>query len=421
MRLALAVLALHVAVAQDIRTLRCNVEPILPSPLYTRAEIAGGFRWSIPLAQYRNGRPERGWKLEARFESATGTVTDLAGHLDLAAADRDNAVATWSYWIGPGTYSVKLAITDEQGGTCRDQKTVTVAKWRGSGPTRAWAGVFVPGNIPPDFDLRTQIFLSSSKYHPGTAADTVRLPAPRDEPGTPTGQRITMLLDAPGDPRDQLAVLDAFEVLLARLHATAVRLVVFSLHEGHEVLRKDDFQAAEIGEIRAVTSSLRFRAVSVAELASHPLVSPEVLLDTLVQREVREAQRSGVVIFLGSGQGRAIGKPMRLSQELPRVLPPFSYIELVRAPEPPHRGVLTPIPGPGVPPAAGPPQGPRADGQLSGGSPDSVTFMPPGAMVMLGPPSPLTWLVKKLHGTISLVDVDKDFDRAVELVRKSLR
>lgn len=39
---------------------------------------------------------------------------------------------------------------------------------------------------------------------------------------------------------------------------------------------------------------------------------------------------------------------------------------------------------------------------------------------MLGQRNPIPWVVKKLNGKSLAVDVDKEFDRAVEEVRKTL-
>lgn len=352
-RYALGILAAQAALAQAVappekaraaliprageRALRCQVEPIVPSPLYTVAEIGAGFTYSLPLAQYKNGRPEHGWSVVAGFSSDGGAESYLSGHIDMPAADPDTVAGNWAYWIGLGTYSVKLALSDYLGGVCRKEWTINVRKWPESG--RTWAGVFIPANPPPDFDIRTQVFLSRPKFQPGTADGAVRASSDRGQPtlpsaGTPA-QRITLLLDMPADPRGQLGMFDALEALLHRIPAQSFRLVVFSLGEGHEILRQDNFQPAALGQVKAaVVASTGIRAVDVADLQAHPILSPAELVDSVVQRETHEEQRSDAVLFLGIGLGPHVGAAIRLSAELPRSTPPFSYIQLVRPLDP---------------------------------------------------------------------------------------
>jgi len=431
-RCALAMVAIHSALAQSPippdeaaaaraaliphtgeRTLRCRVEPIVPSPLYTVPEIAAGFTYSLPLAQYGNSRPEHGWSVVAGFSPDGGAENYFSGHIDMPAPGPDTASGNWAYWVGLGTYSVRLAVSDDLGGVCRKEWTITVRKWPES--ARTWAGVFIPANPPPDFDIRTQIFLSRPKFHPGTAGGVVRVPARKDEPTAgPPAQRITILMDVPADPRGQLEVLDAFEALLARMPAQSVRLVVFSLAEGHEILRQDNFQPASLGQVKAaVVASTGYRAVDVAELQAHPVLGPAELLDTLVQRETREAQRSDAVLFLGIGLGTTVGPAFRLSAELPRSAPPFSYIQLIRAPDPDAVNVIVraAIPHPGAPASSPSERAPQRR---------NISFEEQIARNVQLRRNPIPWVVKKLNGKSIAVDVDKEFDQAVEKVWKTL-
>ena len=146
------------------RTLRCRVEPIVPSPLYTVPEIAAGFTYSLPLAQYGNSRPEHGWSVVAGFSPDGGAENYFSGHIDVPAPGPDTVSGNWAYWVGLGTYSVRLAVSDDLGGVYRKEWTITVRKWPES--ARTWAGVFIPSNPSPDFDIRTQIFLSRAKFRP---------------------------------------------------------------------------------------------------------------------------------------------------------------------------------------------------------------------------------------------------------------
>jgi hypothetical protein len=343
----------------------------------------------------------------AGFSPDGGAENYFRGHLDMPAPGPDTVSGNWAYWVGLGSYSVKLAVSDDQGGVCRKEWTITVRKWPES--ARTWAGVFIPANPPPDFDIRTQIFLSRPKFHQGTADGVVRVPARNDEPTQPaTGppaQRITILMDVPADPRGQLGMLDAFEALLARMPAQSVRLVVFSLGEGHEILRQDNFQPASLGQVKAaVVASTGYRAVDVAELQAHPVLTPAELLDSLVQRETREAQRSDAVLFLGIGAGTVAGPAIRLSAELPRSAPPFSYIQLVRPPDPSAIKFMARVPGASSSSPAEPVPPPRYEMQVA----------------MLVRRNPIPWVVKKLNGKSIAVDVDKEFDQAVEKVRNTL-
>src|ERR1017187_4475396 len=117
-RCALAMVAIHSALAQSPvppekaaaaraaliprpgeRTLRCRVEPIVPSPLYTVPEIAAGFTYSLPLAQYGNSRPEHGWSVVAGFSPDGGAENYFSGHIDVPAPGPDTVSGNWAYLV----------------------------------------------------------------------------------------------------------------------------------------------------------------------------------------------------------------------------------------------------------------------------------------------------------------------------------
>jgi hypothetical protein len=404
MRLALAIFLAQAALSQSLtppdrtaaaeealtlrageRYLRCVAEPILPTLLYTAPEVAAGYTYSIPLGQYTNGRPEHGWSVVASFtpQGGEGPPTYLTGHIDAPSPNQDTVSGSAPYWAGLGTYSVKLALSDDRGGVCRKEWTVTVAKWPTSGRGYYAAGLFIPDGAGK-FDLRTQIFLSS-KSPLGTPDGVVRAPVRKDSPASPGGpppvHGITILVDAPSDPPGQLEMLDGLEVLLARIPAKSVRLAVFSLEEGHEIYRQDGFQLDSLGKVREALTSLGIRAVSVAELQQHPLMTPAQLLDSLIQRETHEAQRSDAVLFLGMELG--MGSTFRLSPVPERPLPPFSYIHLLRP-------ALIKLPGTAQP------------------------LSPPAYNLV-------SWAVQKLNGKTMTVGSDKQFDQAVEKVERTIQ
>jgi hypothetical protein len=377
------------------RNLRCTVEPILPALLYTAPEIAAGYTYSIPLAQYADGQPEHGWSVVAGFtpKDYGGAETYLAGHIDAPAPHRDTVSGSGTYWIGLGTYSVKLAVSDDTGRVCRKEWIVKV----GPEPTPGAlaGGDFIPAEAD-GFDFRTQVFLSRKKAQLGTPDGVVRTPpSHRETPASPSGQLplhgLTILLDAPSDPKGQLAVVDAMEVLLARIPAQSVRLVAFNLQEGHEIFRQDGFQLDALGEVRESFASLGYHAVKVEELQTHPIMTPQKLLDSLVQRETHEAQRSDAVLFLGMEFGG--GNSFRFSAAPPRPIPPFSYIHLLRPPVIRMLGPANPQRGPVI------------------GTPIGMTSSP----------NLISWAVHELHGKTMHVGFNKEFDQAVEKLLRTIQ
>jgi len=368
------------------RYLRCVTEPILPTLLYTASEIAGGYTYSIPLAQYTNGRPDRGWTAVAGFTPAggDGPQTYLTGHIDAPSASQDTVSGSAAYWVGLGTYSIKLAVSDDRGAVCRKEWSVIVDRWPTSGRGSYRGGIFIPEGVEKG-DLRTQIFLSS-KSRLGTPDGTVRAPVRTDSSASPGRlSPATILLDAPSDPPGQLEMIDALEVLLARIPAKPVRLVVFSLEEGREIYRQEGFQLDSLGKVREALTSLGYHAVSVAELQTHALMTQQELLDSLVQRETHEAQRSDAVLFIG--MEHIWGNTFRFSAPPPRPLPPFSYIHLLRP------ALINFV---GVAPVG-------FDGRLV---PQTPTL--------------ISWAIRKLNGETMVVGSDKQFDQAVEKVKRTM-
>jgi len=360
--------------------LRCTVEPIIPALLYTAPEIAAGFTFSIPLNRYKDGRPEHGWSIEASFTDSAGTTgtTYLTGHIDPPAPHRDTLSGSWTYWVGMGTYSVHLAIFDDTGGICRTTWTVTAGKWPKPGQgelyTTTVGEVYVAPGFP-GFDFRTQALVRGLKLRLGTSDGIVRAPSrpkiPTSSPGQPTPQSVTLLMQAPTDTRDQLAIVDAAEVLLARIGAPSVRMVVFSLPAGRELFRQEHFQLSQFAQVRESFASLQYRAVTVKELQSESPTAPANLLNSLIQQEIRESPQSDAVIFLGMepyGESSFI----RLSPAPQRPLPRFSYVHLLPA---------API----------------------SSQPIAYNLVP--------------WVVRKLNGKILNVNFDKEFDQAVDKLR----
>ena len=148
MRFAVAILLAQSALSQSLpptqQSLRCTVEPIGPILLYAEPEIATGYTYSLPLARYTDGRPVKGWSVIASFtpQGAEGPPTVLERHIDGPSLNQTAVSGSTTYWVGLGTYSVKLAMSDDHGAVCRKEWSPTVEPWPKSGKGSDAGGIF---------------------------------------------------------------------------------------------------------------------------------------------------------------------------------------------------------------------------------------------------------------------------------------
>jgi hypothetical protein len=183
-------------------------------------------------------------------------------------------------------------------------------------------------------------------------------------------------------------VVDALEVLLARIPAQSVRLVVFNLQEGHEIFRQDGFRPDALEQVKEAFGSLGYHAVNVAELQTHPLMTSSKLLDSLVQRELHEAKPSDAVLFVGMEP--PWGTTFRLSAPPPHPIPPVSYIHLLR---PMAIRYLGPVPAWVL----------MRNSEMA----PSTTLV--------------SWAVRELHGNTTHAGYSKEFDQEIDKFWKSLQ
>ena len=287
------------------RKLRCLVEPIPPILLYSAPEIAAGYTFSLPLAQYGASRPEHGWRVVAGFipVGREDETNYFSGHVNLPDSSADAAQGRRTYWIGMGTYFVRWAMFDEQGGVCRQEWSVTVGGWPPPAPDLFLQPTAMPDKVvilprltPQEIDLRTRSLLAVSKISLGTPESTLRAPTYEGSPAQGAARRITLLVHAPTDRSARLAVSGAVEAIRRQLPAKVVRLVAFSLEQGKEILRQDGFDS---GALEEAFATLDYRAVSVGELQSQPMLGPAELLNSLVRREIGESAPADTLLFVG--------------------------------------------------------------------------------------------------------------------------
>jgi hypothetical protein len=399
------------------RKLRCQVEPISPILLYSVPEIAVGYTFSMPLSQYGASRPEHGWDFVTGFTPVgrEDQTTYTGGRVSLPTSNADTAQGRRTYWIGIGTYHVRWAMFDEKGGVCRQEWSIQVGGWPPPPPV---PGPFVEPTAlpsvetirarltPQEVDPRTRSLLAVSKISLGTPEGTVRTPTYEGSPAPDGARRITLLVHAPSDRSAQLAVSDAVEAIRRQLPAKVVRLVAFSLEQGKEILRQDGFDA---GALEAAFATLDYRAVTVGELQSQPMLSPAELLNSLVRREIGESASADAVLFVGiSSLVRPDSGPFAIASV--KRAPPLYYVQF-----------LTSLPETAsLPPghSAGDPNNPVDLVGMQGRTPPTSASQS-NAIRMPSGKDCIALAMEKLKGkTLEVFDFGQ-FDQAMEKVRRS--
>ena len=391
------------------------VEPIAPILLYSVPEIAVGYTFSLPLAQYGASLPEHGWSVVAGFTPLGGDQTTyVSGHVPLPSS-ADSAHGRRTYWIGMGTYSVRWAMFDDRGDVCRQEWNITVGGWPPPVANRPHQPVGPPNVAlmqsrltPQEIDPRTRALLAVSKISLATPGGTVRTPSYEGSPGQDAARRITLLVHAPSDRSAQLAVLDAVESIRRQLPAKVLRLVAFSLEQGREILRQGAFDA---GALEEAFATLNYRAVDVGEFQKQPMLRPDELLNSLVRREAGESARADAVLFVGiPSLVRPDSGPFTIVTM--KGAPPLYYVQLLSS----------------IPQSTSPPPGPSAEDESN---PVDLTGMqgrrvPTPLASQSGPvwlPSkedPIAVAMEKLKGKTLEVYYFRQFDQALKKVRSSL-
>ncbi|MDR3697988.1 MAG: hypothetical protein P4L56_00050 [Candidatus Sulfopaludibacter sp.] len=170
-------------------------------------------------------------------------------------------------------------------------------------------------------------------------------PARQPDPVPP--KRLTILLGAAPltfgrsatsmiDSSDQVMLLGALSALLERVPASSVRLVVFSLEQQKELLRRDGFTLQSIDEVARTLNQLKLGKVDVQVLQSR--TGHVDLLAGLINGELRADPPSDVVIFLGPRERFHDKLPAKSVEPHSGAAPLFLYLSC-RAPQPVEGGL----------------------------------------------------------------------------------
>jgi hypothetical protein len=144
--------------------------------------------------------------------------------------------------------------------------------------------------------------------------------------------RLTILLDAaPINPYqgrlhawDRAFLLECIYSLLRQTPHQSVRLVAFNLEQQREVFRADPFDSAAFLHLSQVLEEIETASISVQALKQR---NSPLLLATLADQELKAADHSDAVIFLGPTSRMDVNIGAGIFTEKRPLNPPFFYFE----------------------------------------------------------------------------------------------
>jgi hypothetical protein len=344
--------------------LKCEVTPVLPALNFAFRFLAG-YVWHVPRDQYPG--PTGSWSVFTKITPAGGghASTFLLAEYQPAnvSPGESNFDLRGFYLLGVGRYLVESALRDGRNRICRKQWQVEVKGPRGPHP--------VPSALPPGAVRQFSVLSGPDTRRPGN--------------GPPI--RLSVLLNAAAfsarrtvlRPTDRLVLLNALTALVERLPAGSVRLVVFSLEQQQEVLRRDGFDLSALDKVAEALDALQLAGVDVHVLQK-PLGHVEFLTG-LVNRELRAPAPADTVVFLGPTSRYGNRIPAIALEKPAGPKPRFFYVQYQGPRRPPapapdvlaggSRGGASPQTGSGSegnpPPSAPPPAGGGGMGGGTGG------------------------------------------------------
>jgi hypothetical protein len=265
------------------RQLECTVTPIKPT-LNFSFHMQAGYVVTVPMRQFVG---------QGHAWLTTFRVTPLGGDrkpvyfgdkVTLPDVPENNAQLELGggFLLGVGQYRMEWLMMDDQGRILRKNWKIDAKLQRSERLAKV---------ATPPFGIEA----FSHRIEPGAALT-------RDDHAP---FRVTILMNAtplyPWRTRlrasDQVLLIGSLSALMERLPARSVRLVVFNLDQQREIFRRDSFATDAIGEAADAVSGLNLNLVDY-QVLQKPGGFKDLLSD-LVGGEVRSADPSDVVIFLG--------------------------------------------------------------------------------------------------------------------------
>jgi hypothetical protein len=266
--------------AGALQPLRCDIHPVQPS-LNFQFRFGTGYVISMPLNQYR-GSGHRLQVLarvtpdgrEAAYLSQTAKLPDVPD-TKLDGEFRGGFV------VGEGEYDVALLVQDEAGRGCQSKWHIRAKR---NGAERELRQMTPAGAVQELSDEMPATEGNSADFRIGRL--TVLLHAAPLTPGHSTL-----------DSTDVERLAGSLQSLLEQMSPQSVRVVVFNLEQGREMLRKESVTSAELPEIAEALNGAQMSKVDYQTL-KNPTRSVD-LIRQLLQKELQATVPPDAVIVLG--------------------------------------------------------------------------------------------------------------------------
>jgi hypothetical protein len=212
-----------------------------------------------------------------------------------------------AFCVGEGRYSVEVLVRDSQGRTFRKKWGLRVATRHSEREVQL--------AIKP----LTVTAIDQSSWQTVSSQKRGNL-------------RLTILLDAaPINPYqshlhawDRAFLLQCIYSLLRQTPHQSVRLVAFNLEQQRELFRADPFDGAAFLHLSQVLEDIETASISVEALKKR---NSPLLLATLADEELKAADHSDAVIFLGPNSRMNLNISAGIFTEKRPLDPPFFYFE----------------------------------------------------------------------------------------------
>lgn len=212
-----------------------------------------------------------------------------------------------AFCVGEGRYSVEVLVRDSQGRTFRK-------KWRLRAAVR-----HSERDVQLAMKPLTVTAIDQSSWQTVSSEKRGNL-------------RLTILLDAaPINPYqsrlhawDRAFLLQCIYSLLRQTPHQSVRLVAFNLELQREVFRANPFDSAAFLQLSQVLGEIETASISVQALKQR---NSPLLLAALAEEELKAAEHSDAVIFLGPNSRMDVNISAGIFTENRPLNPPFFYFE----------------------------------------------------------------------------------------------
>jgi hypothetical protein len=276
--------------SQSHDVLPCTVQPVKPT-LNFGFRFQTGYLIRAALEPYRGSAHH--WYIAFRVtpERAGAKPVFFSDSIDLPPPPQGDSVAedSGTFFTGEGRYDIKWSLLDDLGRVCRQQWTIDAHLSTAERSVK----VAMPPDNAGDFSWRPPSAAeAATKLRHATVLLNAAVPAIRQaEPAASEWQTLLSILSA----------------LLERMPGTHVRVIVFNLDQQRELVRKDDFTAADMNQVAHLADDVQRWAVDHRVL-SNPSGEWDLLRD-LESKEIHAVVPSDAVIFLGLPETSSEKKP----------------------------------------------------------------------------------------------------------------